>query len=123
MGTNYIPSFQALISHAVQTKDWVVIVTPPNSPCADGFRSYGLGLLPLGTKFTGRTALLPDGGKISIVETPHKFDASGPLSVMFLGFEEMNKITPKDEIAIASWRKKAHHTLTLGGKPGELLLH
>lgn len=123
MGTNYIPSFQALIAHANRTKDWVVMVTPANSPCAEGFRSYGLGLLPIGSKFTGRTALLPDGGRISVVETPHKFEGKGELSVMFLGFEEMSKVLPRDEIAIAGWRKKAKHTITLGGKPGELLFH
>jgi len=123
MGTNYIPSFQALIGHASQTKDWVVIVTPENSACAEGFRSYGLGLLPMGTKFTGRTAILPNGSKISVVESPHKFDANGELSVMFLGFEELSKLKPKDEIAIASWRKKAKRTITLGGKPGELMFY
>jgi len=119
---SYTPSFQALIEHASQSGDWVVLVTPTDSSCAKGFRSYGLGLLPQGTNFTGRTALLPDGGKISLVETNHQLEADGDMSVMFLGFEEA-KPSAKQDLVLAAWRKRAARTITLGGKPGELLFH
>jgi hypothetical protein len=122
MATSYTPSFQALISHANQTGDWVVLVTPPNSPCAQGFRTYGLGLLPHGTEFTGRTAMFADGGRLSLVESGHPFEAKGDLSVMFLGFEDV-KASAKQDLVLAGWRKRAKNTITLGSKPGELNFH
>jgi hypothetical protein len=122
MGNNYTPSFQALINHADRTGDWVVLVTPQDSSCAQGFRSYGLGLLPHGTDFTGRTALLPDGGRLSLIEAGHPFETEGDLSVMFLGFEDA-KSSAKQDLVLAGWRKRAKHTITLGSKPGELLFH
>jgi len=119
---SYTPSFQALIEHASESGDWVVLVTPANSSCAQGFRSYGLGLLPQGTNFTGRTAMLPKGGKLTLMEATHEFDGDGDMSVMFLGFED-SKSSPKQDLILAAWRKRATRTITLGSKPGHLRFH
>lgn len=123
MGAHYLPLFQAVISHIIQHREWVVLVTPKDSPYAKGFRSFGLGLLPAGTYFTGRTACFESGGRISVVELPHAFeDVKGPFSVMLLGFGGEN-LTPKEELELARWRKRAKTLLTLGPSPGELRIH
>jgi hypothetical protein len=125
MSHQYIPIFHELIRYAERTNEWVVILTPENSACAEGFRSFGLGLLPTGTQFTGRTAIFPKGGQVSVAETPHRFDAAdGNFSLMLLGFSD-EKVSggAKEELSVAAWRKRAKKTITLGDRPGELIFH
>jgi hypothetical protein len=123
MNTSYIPSFQAVIRHVESTPEWVVIVSPSDSSCATAFRTVGQGLFPIGTLFTGRTATLPKGGRVSIAETSHHFVPTKKFSVMFLGFEDEKFSSSTDVLVLAGWRQKAQHTITLGSKPGELQFH
>ena len=125
MSHQYIPIFQDLIRHAERKKEWIIILTPQDSECAKGFRSFGLGLLPKDSEFSGRTVKFSEGGKLSLAESTHELDTKDKdFSLVVLGFSEKNTpLKPKEELALASWRKRARQTITLGDKPGELIFH
>jgi hypothetical protein len=111
---------QAAVEHARSSQSWVVIVAPTNSTSGQGLRSYGLGLLPQDAEIIGTSVILPGGGKVTLAETAYK-PVEGKFDLMFLGFEKSKD--PRDEIGLAHWRLRASRTLTLGSKPGEVIIH
>jgi len=108
-----IPIFQQLIRRAELTKEWLVIVTPENSPYLKGFRTFGIGLFPPGSDYTGRTVHFPKGGKLSVVSLTSLFDAPDKsFSVVFLGEYDPKSTTPTtDALTLAVWRKRAKSSI------------
>ena len=104
-----------VLDHVRRTREWVVIVAA--SSCASALARVLPGMLPPGAHVAGRTVMLLGGGRLTIVEASHAVSGSG-YRVMFLGFD--GDLTPRDEIALYSWREASEGTVGLGERPGDL---
>lgn len=118
-------ALRAAVKHVQDTGEWLVIVAPGEK---EGFVSTTPSLasqllrelaifLPRGAAMGGRTALFPEGGRLSVVDGAHTLAGTG-YRVMFLGYE--GKLEPSEEIALHSWRQNAEGAATIGERPGEL---
>ena len=76
------------VDHALNNREWVIVVCPDSSAVLSTYQQCGGGLLPAGTARGGRTDLLPNGGKVSVVaaDTPLFVPEGQPFTVMFLGW-------------------------------------
>lgn len=75
-------------AEATKTEKWVVVVCPDGSDFLTTFQESAAALLPTGTSLAGRTAILPGGGKLSVVAVGDKpFIPPGTIySVVFCGW-------------------------------------
>ena len=75
-------------AEATGTEKWVVVVCPDGSDFLTTFQESAAGLLPAGTSLAGRTAILPSGGRLSVVAVgTDPFLPPGAIySVMFCGW-------------------------------------
>lgn len=72
---------------ALSPHKWVVIVYPDGGEFQSTFQSLAGSVFPNGSSFSGKTALLPDGKKISLLPV----SASPPIepfAVMFSGWAD-----------------------------------
>jgi hypothetical protein len=120
-------ALRAVIQHVRDTGDWIVVVTPGaeddvgallGTPHPSGtlLRVLATHVGP-GAVMAGRTALFPEGGRVTVVRGSQEVAGTG-YRVMFLGFD--GNLVPSDEIALHSWRQNAVGTVGLGERPGEL---
>lgn len=81
-------SLRYAADEAMRNSSWVVVVCPDGSDFLTTFQNSAGGLLPTGTSVAGRTALLPTGGRISVVAVGDDpfIPAGTPFSVMFCGW-------------------------------------
>jgi hypothetical protein len=108
--------YRADVAHAVQravnmvaSGGWIVLVCPDGSEFHSAFLSCAGGVFPNGVSFSGRTAILPGGGKVSVLPvsaTP--FTNAGPFDVMFLGWSDDDAA---DNRRMAVWRAASHKVL------------
>ena len=87
---------------------WVVIVCPDGSDFHQAYLACAGALFPVGT-FSGRTAVFPDGGKVSIRTvgaTP--FMVQEPYDVMFRGWGDD---AAADSRRMQVWRQAARQVL------------
>jgi hypothetical protein len=115
--TANIFAIQAAIAEARRSRAWIVVVTPTDEELASTLGRMFVTLLPPDASLGGRTAVLPNGGRVTIVAGSEPLHGDG-FRVMFLGFE--GKLLPADEIAMHAWREAAKGTVTLGEQPGEV---
>ena len=81
-----IASLQSAVQQAVRTGGWVVAVYP-TTEASEAARNLLPALLPDGASGGGRTALLPGGGRVSVVASlDPPFQTSRIFGVMFLGW-------------------------------------
>ena len=101
-------------SYALRSLCWVVIVYPTGSPNFEGFAKVFTCVCPLGSTFSGRTALFPNGSRISIVasDIPIFIPSSHSFIVMFLGWgaDESSSIHYGD---MKKWREAATTIISL----------
>lgn len=97
--------------HVVLASHWVVVVLPDGSDMAQMVQKQGGALFPPGSVFSGRTALLPNGGRVSIVcASDQPFVSSDtPFSVMFVGWGDDIAANPRN---MEPWRARATKVLT-----------
>jgi len=96
-----------IVEHALNTKNWVVIVCPTQDTRADaGFVASSL--LPDGCTANGRTTFLPDGGRLTIVAASDKIPQKGLFVVAFLGWGDADKEVYE---RMSRWREAAHDEL------------
>ena len=114
--SNHIPVLQAVLEHVRATKDWVVVVTPEDKT-ESRVQAALTAIRPSSASMGGRTLLCPDGGRLTIAGGDSDVQGRGFL-VMFMGFE--SELTPRDQIALHTWRQNASGTVVQGEKPGEL---
>lgn len=109
---------QTGLEHAVSAADWVVIVCPSVNLTND-ILDYTTAIAPPGTSFTGRTAKLPGGGRISATPAnqPIFVPSNEPFSVMFLGWETVDKAQYPQ---MNPWRKQARHIINTTGSKGNI---
>ena len=97
------------MTHADSTKSWVVVVCPDDSSFHRSFRSAAGGMFPNGASFSGRTALLDSGGRISVVPvSASPTFVVGPFSVMFRGWDED---LAADSSRMSVWRAAAKRVI------------
>jgi len=102
-----------VVSYALLNLRWIAIIYPTGSPNFEGFAKVFTCVCPLGSAFSGRTALFPNGSKISIVASDIPvFIPSNSFTVMFLGWgaDESSSIHYGD---MKKWREAATTTLSL----------
>jgi len=115
--TANIFALQAAIEHAGRSRRWVVVVTPSSTELAGSLARVFVTLLPPESRLCGRTALLPAGGRVTVVSGAQPVHGDD-FQVMFLGFE--GKLLPADEIAMHAWSEAAQKVITLSERPGEV---
>jgi len=98
-----IGKIQTAVEQAQEHQSWVIIVCPENSPVLETFQTTASGVFPPGTIRSSRTAILPEGGKITVKDCTHPIPDTG-FAVMFLGWEE-NVVS--DMSSLKAWREKA----------------
>lgn len=91
-------------------KDWVVVVCPDGSEFLTTVRNCAQGVMPPGSALTGRTAILPGGGRLSIVAVSDDLfvPAGVPFLVVFLGWGDD---IAADNRKMQVWREKASEVL------------
>ena len=116
-GLPMAPSTNSLLSgityalnHAAQWGKWVVMVCPGESlsPC----QKILAAALPRDAEFSGRTAQLRDGGRVSMVVSGQEnfaFTGGDPFSVVFLGWGGV-----KESERMRPWRLAATEVLSPG---------
>ena len=108
---NTISDFHAVARHVLNTAEWVVVVYPDGSDCAR-LMNVLHGALPAGSTCTGRTSLLPGGGKLSVAssDTDVFVPAGVPYTVIFLGWSD-HLIAGHD--GMHRWRDRASRVVSL----------
>ena len=107
-------SLSRLVAYALYQPRWLVIVCPKGSPNFRGFAKVLAGVCPLGSAFSGRTALFPNGSKLSIVESnvPVFVPSSSPFKVIFLGWGS-DESSDKYYGDMKKWREAAAGVVSL----------
>lgn len=91
------------VTEAQERQSWVILVIPEQSDVLDVFQTSASGVFPPGTIRSSTTAILPEGGKVSIKNNTAKIPVV-PFNVMFLGWNE-NVVS--DITTLSTWRAKA----------------
>lgn len=117
---NDLFALQAAIAHAGRTREWIVVVVPTADGVSGRVAQTLVTLLPPEASICGRTALLPGGGRVTVIGGSQPLHGDG-FRVMFLGFD--GKLMPADEIAVHAWTQAARGVVTLGDHAGELRVH
>ncbi len=91
----------ALVKRSLQVGGWTVVVYPTPAAAAEGVK-FLAGMLPPGSNVSGRTALLPNRSKITVVsaaDAPFK----QPYHVGFLGWD--SGTAGVEYLGMAAWRQ------------------
>ena len=90
---------------------WVVVVCPDRGEHIRAFDQRGASLFPMGSCFVGRTAILPTGGRVSVVSAGDApFIPPGtPFDVLFFGWEDD---LSSDVRHMRLWRDRAVRVLS-----------
>lgn len=90
--------------------EWVVVVVPDASEFLTAYNICAAGALPPGSSLGGRTALLPSGGKVSVVAVgTDPFIPDGePYTVMFAGWGDD---IAADNRRMLLWRQRASRVI------------
>jgi hypothetical protein len=113
--TANIASLQAAINHAERSREWIVIVTPTSKNLAVELSRMLVTMLPSDATLSGRTAIFPNGGRLTVAAGSHQLHGDG-FRVLFRGFE--GELMPTDEIEMHSWSEAAQGTVTIGSQSG-----
>lgn len=100
---------QKILKYAGDSGEWVVIVCPNAQVCGECSRYIAAALDPK-AKFSGRTAILPGGGRVSVssatepifLSDPHQFTAS------FVGWEGESRAD-----AMVRWQEASQKTFKI----------
>jgi len=96
----YMPDLRGAVAEAYREGTWIVVVVPEKDTAA--LVRILRGLVPDGSQCGGRTVLLPDGGRISLVSVhDDEFDAHGCRAIL-VGCED--RTAPDETIAIHKWK-------------------
>lgn len=105
---NLLSDMVALLRAHQARKGWMVILCPSDTvaiTCAHILSA----LVPAGTKFSGRTAILL-GGKLSVAcVTDPVFPSKGEFAVSFMGWESTD-----NPAGAARWRERASEIMSIG---------
>jgi len=100
------------IKHATLRKKWLVIVTPSGVPFRDALTHFSASV-PEDAPFSGRTAIVGDKGRVSVVSADQGIfvPKDTRFSVLFLGWgsSEGALATP----LMTPWRESAAEVLSL----------
>ena len=113
----YLAELQQVLDHAVRTGSWVVIVTPREAGCLEELRTLGLAYYPEGSRHVGRTALLPNDGRLTLTSLDSEILSEG-FDLVFLGFDTTLK--DKEVVLRNQWRDRARSVLSPGAEHGLL---
>lgn len=99
-----IANLRTAIDQAAKSGGWVVVVYPDAETGARARRVLPA-MLPEGSSAGGRTALMPGGGKLSVVSAEDEvFDPGTPVTAMFFGWDVA---TDRQYRGMAAWRSRA----------------
>jgi hypothetical protein len=118
--SSYTFALSALLDHIRETGEWVVVAVADVGGLPVALQKALTAIRPPDAEVGGRTLLLPEGGRLTVTSGSHLVTGEG-FQVMFLGYD--GHLTPRDEIALHSWRQKADATITLGERAGELRIN
>lgn len=95
---------------AEELSKWVVLVCPPGDREKE-CRHHLAGVVPDNVKFSGRTAMVPGGGRVSVVSSAVEpfVPENEPFSVLFLGWDG----STRDPDGMRRWRLRAKEVLSL----------
>lgn len=110
VSANLLSELRTAVDVAEKDKAWVVVVCPDGSEFLAIFQTYAESTLPSGSSFSGRTALLPGGGRISVAASGDEpFPSPGtPFAVLFLGWGDD---LAADNRRMQLWRARATRVL------------
>lgn len=118
--SQYISALCAVCDHVRETGEWIVIVAPGDKGFSTSLQKALVAIKTPDMELGGTTLLLPEGGRVSIVDGFHSV-AGEDFLVMFLGYDDA--LSPRDELRLHTWRHNAKGTVTLGDRPGELRIN
>lgn len=97
---------QQVFKHVANTKEWIVIVCP-SPEAASGCAQYIASAIPAGTAFSGRTAVFPDQGRISvaIAQEPVFIPEGKEFTAAFMGWDGQDRSD-----GMTKWQDKAAKT-------------
>ena len=96
-----IASLQKAVQQSAKTGEWVVVIYPTPEIAARA-RKVLPAMLPDGSTAGGRTMLLPNGGRVSVVAGDDEpFQVESDLTVQFL---EWGKASPANFKRMSLWR-------------------
>lgn len=98
-----IEQIQFAVDEAKRSSSWVILVVPEQSEVLTTFQKTASGVFPPGTIRSSTTAILPEGGKVSVKDAAATLPGM-PFDVMFLGWGE-NVVS--DVSTLSKWRNKA----------------
>lgn len=107
---------QHLLNHCLRSGDWLLVVVPSSGKAGGVLLTHLLNLISPAIP-GGRTILLPNGGRITVLSVLDPMKPQPTCRLLFYGFE--GSLLPGDEIAVHNWRQRTE-TVTLDGK-GNLL--
>lgn len=95
----YMPALRAAVDEAARSGEWIVIVVPDKDPWPLVRVLHGV--VPEESRSAGRTVMLPDHGRVSLVSLyDDEFDGHGCRAVL-VGCEDLT--APGDIIAVHRW--------------------
>jgi hypothetical protein len=94
-----LPVLRKVVDEAVRGVEWIVVVVPDQDAGTVLRLLYGIAVT--GSTSAGRSVLLPDGGRVTVVPLhDEEFDGHGYRQVM-LGCEDAT--SPSDVLAVHRW--------------------
>lgn len=118
--SHHTSALSALLTHARDAKVWVVVVASEEGGLRDALSKLLVALKPGDSQLSGRTLLLPGGGRLSVLGGTETPQGEG-FQVMFMGYDR--ELMPADEIALHAWRQRATATITMGDRPADLRIN
>jgi len=106
------------LDRARSTGIWMVLVCPSDESFLADARSVLAGLLPSGSKFGGRTAIFPGGGRLTVISaaSPVFIPEGTDFTTLFIGWDKDSD--KKDHQGMMVWRDRSAQTLDLMTKTG-----
>jgi hypothetical protein len=114
--SSHIDALNAVVAHARQSDDWIVVVAPDGKD-AENLQKALTVVRAAGASMGGRTLMFPSGGRVTVARASQTVAGSG-FHVMFLGFD--SELSPRDVIALQSWRQQSAGSAALSERPGEI---
>ena len=106
---NFLTDLDGIMRHVNLSREWVVVVCPESTE-AENFALALASFVPSGVKFSGRTAVFPNGGRISVAVALEDIFVPDDTSytVYFQGWGLTH-----NNFGMRKWEKKAQRVLQL----------
>ena len=107
MSASLLPDLLKVAQEVGRSGCKILVVCPTPEGASEG-RKILSGVIPGDALFSGRTALFPGGGQVTLIQADEDFAPDESTAVLFLGWEGVSEAVIRK---MASWRKSAAKVL------------